>query len=91
MRLTDRLNKAQKIVIVIATGIALAAVGVFLANRGSVHPGPGHYIVPYPSRFAARPRPPRWLRLIIWLALDAIWALTATFVLRSPGRSDGPA
>jgi hypothetical protein len=91
VRLTDRLNKAQKIVIVIATGIALAAVGVYLANRGSVSPGPGHYAVQYPSRFMPRPRPPRWLRMIIWLVLDAIWALTSIVVLRSPGRSNGPA
>ena len=88
VRLTDRLNKAQKIVVVIATGIALAAIGVYLANRGSVRPGPGHSIALLPSRFAPRPRPPRWLRLIIWLALDATWALTATFVLRSPRGSD---
>jgi len=91
VRLTDRLNKAQKIVVVIATGIALAAVGVYLANRGSVSPGPGHYIVAYPSRFVPRQRPPRWLRLMIWLVLDAIWALTSIVVLRSPGRSEGPA
>src|SRR5215469_12529364 len=90
VRLTDRLNKAQKIVIVIATGVALAAIGILLANRGSVRP-PGHYISALRHGFAAlRPRPPRWLRVIIWLVLDAIWALTSIVVLRSPRRSDGP-
>ena len=90
--MTDRLTKAQKIVIVIAAGIALAAAGVYLANRGSVTPGPArHFISRFPSRFAPRPRPPRWLRLIIWLVLDGIWAVTSIVVLRSPPRSDGPA
>jgi len=28
---------------------------------------------------------------MIWLVLDAIWALTSIVVLRSPGRSEGPA
>jgi len=35
-----------------------------------------------------RPGPPRWLRLIIWLVLDGIWALAAAVVLRSPQGSD---
>ena len=92
MRLTDRLNKAQKIVVVIATGIALAAIGMYLANRGNVIREPGHHFASgFSSRFAPRPRPPRWLRLIIWLVLDAIWASTAIVVLRSPPRSDGQA
>jgi len=91
LRLTDRLNKAQKVIVVIATGVALVAIGAFLANTGSVTPGPGHFIGQYPSRFAPRPRPSRWLHLIIWLVLDGIWALTSIVVLRSPRRSHGPA
>jgi len=54
-------------------------------------PGPRHYISAFPSRFTPRPGPPRWLRLIIWLVLDGIWALTSIVVLRSPRRSHGPA
>jgi hypothetical protein len=90
VRVTDRLNNAQNIVVVIASGIALAAIGIYLANRGSVTPGLGHHFASaFPSRFALRPRPPRWLRLISWLVLDAIWALISIVVLRSPRGSDG--
>jgi len=38
-----------------------------------------------------RPAPPRWLRLIIWLVLDGIWAVAALVVLRSPRDQTGPA
>ena len=87
MRLTDRLNLAQRIVVVVATGIALAAIGVYLTNRGSTMGG-HHFMSSVPIRI--RPRPPRWLRLIIWLVLDGIWAVAALVVLRSPRDQTGP-
>ena len=86
MRLTDRLNLAQRIVVVVATGIALAVVGSYLANRGSTMGG--HFMSAVPFRM--RPGRPRWLRLIIWLVLDGIWAVAALVVLRPPRGSDGP-
>lgn len=85
MRLTDRLNTAQRIVIVVAMGIALAIVGRYLVSLGSgFHVGWYSY-----SALAARLRPPgtglpRWLRLIIWLGLTGIWALASVIVLRPP-------
>jgi hypothetical protein len=79
---------AQRIVIVVATGIVLAAIGIYLANRGSTRYG--HYILTVPSRFGSGTRPPGWLRLITWLVLDGIWAVASVVVLRSPRGSDGP-
>lgn len=86
MRLTDRLNMAQRIVVVLAAGIALAAIGIYLASKGSTRPG--HYISALP-RIGPGPGPPGWLRLIIWLVLDGIWAVASVVVLRPPQGSDG--
>ena len=84
MRLTDGLNTAQRVVIVIAIGIALAAVGYFLASLGS--PRFGWYAY---SPLANEIGPqgtglPGWLRLIIWLVLTGIWALASVIVLCPP-------
>ena len=87
MRLTDRLNIAQRIVIVVATGIALAAIGIYLAHRGSTRYG--HYIQTTPIGAGPGTGQPGWLRLIIWLVLDGIWAVTSLVVLRPARGSDG--
>ena len=71
---------AQRIVIVIAAGVALAAIGFYLTNRGSARPGL-HFAT---SAIGLYTGPPRWLRLIIWLVLDGIWAVASIVVLRSP-------
>jgi tryptophan-rich sensory protein len=85
VRLTDRLNMAQRIVIVVATAMALAAIGIYLAHRGSAKEG--HYLSALPSPGAG---PPGWLRLIIWLVLIGIWAVASVVVLRSPRDQSGP-
>jgi len=89
VRLIDGLNTAQRVVIVVATAIALAAVGIYLANRGSTRHGL-HYILASPSGIAPAMGPPGWLRLIIWLVLDSIWALASVVVLRPPPDQTGP-
>jgi len=88
VHLIDRLNLAQRIVIVVATGIALAAMGIYLANRGSTKPG--HFFIQASPRIGPSPGPPSWLRLITWLVLDGIWAVASVVVLRSPQGSDRP-
>jgi hypothetical protein len=85
VRLTDRLNTAQRVVIVVAIGIALVVVGRYLVSLGS-----GFHFGWYSYRaLQARLGPPgtglpRWLRLIIWLGLTGIWALASVIVLRPP-------
>ena len=86
----DRLNAAQRVVIVVAMGIALAAVGLYLARLGS--PRIGWYAYAPLTRRVWQPSTglPRWLRLVIWLGLTGIWAPASVVVLRTPNRSDEP-
>lgn len=89
VRLIDGLNTAQRVVIVVAIGIALAAVGLYLTSIGS--PRFGWYAYSPLTRGAFLPGSglPAWLRLIIWLGLTGIWASISVIVLRPPSR--GPA
>jgi hypothetical protein len=87
MRLTDRLSQPQKIVVVIAFGMALGAAGIYLVNLGNTF---GWYAFTPLSQVVSAPRTglAGWLRLIIWLVLICLWALGSILVLRpSP---DGP-
>jgi hypothetical protein len=84
MRLIDGLSQAQRVVVVVALGVALAAVGSYLVSLGS---GPAASGWNAYSPLTARFWPPstglhRWLRLIIWLALIGLWALASVRVLR---------
>jgi hypothetical protein len=84
MRVTDRLSQPQKIVIVIALGMAFAAAGTYLVNLGKTA-GPGGWYAYAPLSRAVYP--PRaglagWLRLLIWLALTGLWALISVAVVR---------
>ncbi len=83
----DELNMAQKVVVVVAIGIALAGAGLYLASLGS--PRVGWYAY---APLANAIGPPGtglagWLRLIIWLGLTGIWALVSVIVLRPPRRA----
>jgi hypothetical protein len=70
MRLTDRLSQPQKIVVVIALGMAFGAAGMYLVNLGYTAGG-GWYAYAPLSQAAYPPDTglAGWLRLIIWLAL----------------------
>lgn len=85
MRFIDRLNMPQRVVIVIALGLVLGALGRYLTSLGGgFHMGWTAYS---PLRAAGFGMPP-WLRLIIWLVLIILWALASIRMLRpSQGRS----
>jgi heme/copper-type cytochrome/quinol oxidase subunit 1 len=90
MRFTDRLGQAQKIVIVIALGMAFGAVGSYLVNLGNAARAGWYAYAPLTQQVY----PPRaglagWLRLIIWLALIGLWTLASVRVLR-PTPEDPP-
>ena len=89
MRLIDGLNKAQRVVVVVATGIVLMAFGLYLTSLGS--PRLGWYIYPALGTGVGRPGTglPAWLRLIIWLGLTGIWAAASAVVLRPPPGQTG--
>ena len=91
MRLIDWLNTAQRVVIVVAIGIALAVAGHYAVSlRSGFHGGwTGYRLLPGQIR-TLRTGMPRWLRLIIWLGLTGIWALASVIVLRPPSGPAGP-
>jgi hypothetical protein len=82
MRLTDRLSQPQKIVVVIAFGVACGAAGIYLVSRGSTVTGWYAYAPLSSTAYPPHAELAGWLRLIIWLALAGLWALVSIRVLR---------
>jgi hypothetical protein len=82
MRWIDRLNTAQRVVVVVALGLALGIVASYLAGLGT---RTGWYAYAPLSGQLFQPQgigEPGWLRLIIWLAAISLWALTSLRILR---------
>ena len=88
MRALSRLTRPQRIVAVIAFGLALAAVGLYLVSLGD-RSAFGWYAYTPLSHSASVPSAglARWLRLLIWLGLIGLWALGSLWILR-PERQD---
>jgi hypothetical protein len=83
MRLTDRLSQPQRIVIVIALGVACGAAGSYLVSlRNTVSGGWYAYAPISPASYPPHTGLAGWLRLIVWLALAGLWALVSIWVLR---------
>lgn len=84
----DRLTTVQRIVIVVAPGLALAFVASYLTGPG---PRTGWYAHAPLSGHLPQPQDtgePGWLRRIIWLAAVSLWALTCVRVARRcPGHA----
>ena len=85
MRLVDKLNTAQRVVIVIAIGIGLAAIGLYLVSLGGEARFGWYAYAPLTNEIGPPGMGlPGWLRLIIWLGLTGIWASASVIVLRQP-------
>jgi heme/copper-type cytochrome/quinol oxidase subunit 1 len=88
MRGVDRLSTAQRVVVIIALGLALAIAASYLTSLGT---RAGWYAyAPLTGQAFSPPGfgEPGWLRVIIWLAAISLWAAPSTIVLRqSPGHS----
>lgn len=83
MRVTDRLSKSQRVVVVVALGLALGVIGTYLVSLGSGIKFGWYAYSPLTSTLQAPSTGlPAWLRLIIWLALIVVWALASIRVLR---------
>ena len=83
VRWSDRLGKAQRIVVVIALGLALGAAGSYLVNLGNTARAGWYAYAPlsqavYPPRTGLA----GWLRLIVWLVLIVLWAVVSVRLLR---------
>lgn len=88
MRWIDKLSKAQRVVVVIALGVALGDIASYLASLGMRF---GWYA--YSPLTGQQYQPPgngltELLRLVIWLAAIGLWAFASVTVLRpSPGQA----
>jgi heme/copper-type cytochrome/quinol oxidase subunit 1 len=79
MRFIDGLSTAQRVVIVIALGLALGVAGRYLVSLGGGLPtGWTGYAPLQAIQIGMAP----WLRLVIWLALIVLWSLASIRVLR---------
>jgi heme/copper-type cytochrome/quinol oxidase subunit 1 len=83
----DRLNLAQRVVVVITLGLALGIVASYLTGLGlGVRTGWYAYAPLSGQLQGPGIGEPGWLRLIIWLAAVSLWSLTSLRVLsQSPG------
>jgi hypothetical protein len=92
MHWIDRLNKSQRIVVVVAFGLALTAAGTYVVNLGSGLASGWYAYSPLTSGGLFTPTGLHgWLRLIIWLVLIGVWALGSMRVLQpSPGDAPSP-
>jgi heme/copper-type cytochrome/quinol oxidase subunit 1 len=79
---TDRLSTAQRVVIVVALGLALGVVASYLTSLGTRL---GWYAYAPLSGQGFQPQgtgEPGWLRLIIWLAAITLWASASVRILQ---------
>ena len=90
MRRIDRLGTSQRVVVIIALGLALAVVASYVTSLGT---RAGWYAYA-PLTGQAFPPPgsgePGWLRMIIWLAAIGLWAAASATVLRQSPDRPGP-
>ena len=82
MRMTGRLTQPQRIVVVIALGVACGTAGIYLVNLGSTAISGWYAYTPISQADYPHTGLAGWLRLIIWLALTGLWALASIQVLR---------
>jgi hypothetical protein len=83
MRVIDGLSKAQRVIVVVALGLALAALGSYLVSLGGGFRFGWYAYSPLTSGLVAHGTGlAGWLRLIIWLALIGLWAAASVRVLR---------
>ena len=88
MQWIGRLSTAQRVVVVVALGLALGIVASYLASLGTRVGWYGY--APLSGQLFQPPGldEPGWLRLIIWLAAISLWAFASVRVLRqSPGHA----
>jgi hypothetical protein len=91
VRLNGRLSQPQRIVVVVALGVACGAAGAYLVNLGSAGSYGWYAYAPLTSQTIYPPNAGLhgWVRLIIWLVLAVVWALASIRVLR-PSSEEPP-
>jgi hypothetical protein len=85
MRWIDELSMARRIVIIVALGLGLSAIGEYLVGLGSRQLSGWYGYAPLPaSGTATLPGTgiPAGGRLLIWLGIIALWAVASVLILR---------
>jgi heme/copper-type cytochrome/quinol oxidase subunit 1 len=91
MRWIDGLSKSQRVVVVIALGLGLGAVGGYRVSLGGGHAfGWTGYAPLTPAAYAPGRGLNAWLRVLIWLVLIGLWAVASVTLLR-PSSENGSA
>ena len=90
MRWNDRLNLAQRIVVIIALGLALAIVAGYLTSLATETGWYAYSPLARPAISLSGMGEPGWLRMIIWLAAISLWATASAMLLRQPSEHAVP-
>ncbi len=80
MHWIDKLGKAQRVVVVVALGVAFLAVGSYLLSVGE-H-GIAFGWTGYAPLSALDAGRPAWVSLVVWLVLTCLWAAVSIWLLR---------
>ena len=86
MRWIEKLGSAQRVVLVVALGVAFLALGSYLVSLGQ--PGLRVGWVGYAPLSAPSLGLREWLRLVVWLVLTCLWAAVSIRLLRPSKRDD---
>ncbi len=90
MNLVNRLGFAQRIIVVVALGLALGATGGFITDLGS--PGANFGWFGYApltrSIMTVGATLSDWEELLVWLALIIVWTASSLYLLRPPAATN---
>jgi hypothetical protein len=82
----EKLSRAQRVVVVVALGVAFLALGSYVLSLGQPVIALGW--TGYAPLSAPSVGLPGWARLIVWLALTCLWAIVSIRLLRPAGHDD---
>ena len=78
------MNRAQRIILVIAWGLALNVAGTYVVTLGNLETGWTAYAPLSGAINLPHLGLSPGLRLLVWLGLTGLWASGAVWLLRSP-------
>jgi hypothetical protein len=78
-----RLGRAERVVLVVALGVVLGALGSFVGAQASQFPMSQTAYAPL-TLFEPEGLHP-WVELLLWVALAIAWAACSIAILRIPG------
>lgn len=83
-----RLALAQRVVIVIAWALTLAAVGAYVTSLGGLPAQFGWFGYAPLTRAVAGPDLTPWEQLVVWIGLIAVWTATSVLLLSQSAGND---